>query len=91
MSDASTLEALDLGCEMELPELLEEAQPVISLREAREKLEKELITCAIDRQNGNIVKAAEELGVSRPTLYDLIKKYGLVSLGSPDRVSDLVT
>jgi len=91
MSDASTIEALDLGCDMELPELQEEAQPVISLREARERLEKELITSAIDRQNGNIVKAAEELGVSRPTLYDLIKKYGLVSLGASDRVSDLVT
>jgi two-component system, NtrC family, response regulator len=90
MSDASAIEALDLGCEMESPEQLEEMQPIISLREAREKVERELITNAIDRQNGNIVKAAEELGVSRPTLYDLIKKHGLVSLNPSDKVSDLV-
>jgi two-component system NtrC family response regulator len=27
--------------------------------------------------NGNVSKAAELLGVSRPTLYDLMEKYGL--------------
>jgi two-component system, NtrC family, response regulator len=90
MSDASAIEVLDLGCEMGASELLDEVQPVISLREARERVERELITNAIDRQNGNIVKAAEELGISRPTLYDLIKKHGLVSFSPSDKVSDLV-
>jgi len=50
---------------------------VLTLKAAREQLEKEMVTAAIERQNGNIVKAAEELGVSRPTLYDLLRKFGL--------------
>lgn len=50
---------------------------LMSLREARDKVEREMIITTIDRQKGNILKAAEELGVSRPTLYDLMKKHGL--------------
>ena len=50
---------------------------VVTLREARDHLEHELIVAAIARQEGNILKAAEELGVSRPTLYDLMKKHNL--------------
>lgn len=49
----------------------------MTLREARALVEKELICGEIDRQNGNIAHAAEALGVSRPTMYDLLKKYGL--------------
>jgi two-component system NtrC family response regulator len=56
---------------------------VTTLKAAREQLEKELVTAAIERQHGNIVKAAEELGVSRPTFYDLLRKYGL-HVHSPD-------
>jgi two-component system, NtrC family, response regulator len=50
---------------------------VVTLREARDQLEREFIVSAIARQEGNILKAAEELGVSRPTLYDLMKKHGI--------------
>jgi two-component system NtrC family response regulator len=46
----------------------------MSLREARETLEKELILKALARNKNNITKAAVELGVSRPTLYDLMQK-----------------
>jgi two-component system NtrC family response regulator len=49
----------------------------ITLKEARRRLEIELIESALERHNGNIKQAAEELGVSRPTLYDLIDKYNL--------------
>jgi two-component system NtrC family response regulator len=31
----------------------------------------------LGRVNGNISRAAELLGVSRPTLYDLMEKYGM--------------
>jgi two-component system NtrC family response regulator len=37
----------------------------------------DLVESAIERHNGNIKRASEELGVSRPTLYDLIEKYKL--------------
>jgi two-component system NtrC family response regulator len=47
------------------------------LKDAREKIELKLIAAAIDHQNGNIGKAAETLGISRPTLYDLMKKHGM--------------
>jgi transcriptional regulator of acetoin/glycerol metabolism len=31
------------------------------------------------KNNGNITRAAAELGISRPTLHDLIKKYSIVT------------
>jgi two-component system NtrC family response regulator len=49
----------------------------MSLKEAREALEKELVTKALARNNGNLTKAAAELGVSRPTMYDLMEKFGI--------------
>jgi len=47
------------------------------LREAREGLERDFIQRAISRHKGNITQAAEELGVSRPTLYELMEKLGI--------------
>ncbi len=47
------------------------------LKEAREKLEKSLVVKAISRSKKNLTKAAEELGVSRPTLYELMEKLGI--------------
>ena len=47
------------------------------LKEAREALEKEMIEKTLDRVKGNMTKAAEELGISRPTLYELIEKLGI--------------
>ncbi len=49
----------------------------MGLKEAREKLEKELILKSLVRNRGNLTKAAMELGVSRPTLYDLMDKFGI--------------
>ena len=49
----------------------------LSLKEAREAVEKELIQRALARNKGNITKAAAELGVSRPTLYELMEKLGI--------------
>jgi two-component system NtrC family response regulator len=47
------------------------------LREAREALERDLIKRALAKNKGNITKAAEKLGVSRPTLYELMEKLGI--------------
>ncbi|MEK7823280.1 MAG: helix-turn-helix domain-containing protein, partial [Nitrospirota bacterium] len=49
----------------------------ITIKEARKRLEIELIEMNINKYKGNIKRVAKELGISRPTLYDLITKYGL--------------
>lgn len=55
-----------------------EDEPVhLNLRQIREDAERQAITRALNWFNGNISQAADLLGVSRPTLYDLINKYGL--------------
>ena len=52
------------------------SQP-LNLREVREKAEKEAIISALSFTNNNISKTSILLGVSRPTLYDLMNKYDL--------------
>jgi two-component system NtrC family response regulator len=49
----------------------------LTLKQARDRLERDLVALAIEKQEGNIVKAADMLGVSRPTMYDLMKKHCL--------------
>lgn len=49
----------------------------LTLKEARHQIEKTLLIRALDDCAGNIQKAAEQLAVTRPTLYDLLKKHGL--------------
>jgi two-component system NtrC family response regulator len=46
----------------------------LDLRQVREKAEREAVVSALARADGNIVKASELLGVSRPTLYDLMNR-----------------
>ncbi len=49
----------------------------LNLREVREKAEASAVLRAMNYVGGNVSRAAELLGVSRPTLYDLVNKYGL--------------
>ena len=49
----------------------------ISLREAREEVERRTVVAALQRSHGNISRAASEIGVSRPTLHGLLSKYNL--------------
>ena len=72
MADGHYIGVDDLSIETEH----EEALPV-NLRQVREDAERKAITMAIGRSNGNIARAAEALGVTRPTLYDLMTKYGM--------------
>jgi two-component system NtrC family response regulator len=48
-----------------------------NLREARDSAERREVVRALARANGNLSKAADLLGVSRPTLYDLLNRFGL--------------
>jgi two-component system, NtrC family, response regulator len=53
------------------------AGKTLDLRTLRDETERRAIIAALGRVNGNIVKAADLLGVSRPTLYDLMHRLGL--------------
>jgi len=60
-------------------ELCDEANSasVTSLKKARESLELEMIQNSLRRHSGNISAAATDLGISRPTLYELMAKLGI--------------
>jgi two-component system NtrC family response regulator len=47
------------------------------LKEAREQLEREMIERSLARNKGKMSAVAEELGISRPTLYELTEKLGI--------------
>ncbi len=54
----------------------EEIPDVVSLAKAREEVERREIPRALSRAEGNISQAAKLLGISRPTLYDLMRHHG---------------
>jgi len=80
MSESSLLSPEDLGfskvAEKEVRDRLIRAEGH-TLKEMRDKVEKDLVSAAMNRHHGNIARAAQELGISRPTLYDLMRKHGL--------------
>ena len=65
--------------ELELADAPDGATVNLNLREVREAAERTAVQRALSLFNGNISQAAEVLGVSRPTMYDLMNKYGLKS------------
>lgn len=48
-----------------------------TLRDAREALEREMVLRALNHTGGKIAPAAIELGISRPTMYELMEKLGV--------------
>lgn len=50
---------------------------VLNLKSAREAADRKVIRHALSRSEGNISSTAKLLGISRPTLYDLLKQYDL--------------
>jgi len=54
------------------------AEPLsLSLKDARESAEREVIQKALRKHAGKISTAASDLGISRPTLYELMDKLGI--------------
>jgi len=49
----------------------------IDLRKIRDDAERQAVVTALGRTNGNLLKTSEILGISRPTLYDLMHRLGL--------------
>lgn len=79
MADGKRITARDL----ELTDASDMVAPT-TLKEAREMAERELVTQALKRHAGRITAAAADLGISRPTLYELIEKLGLGKRDAPE-------
>ncbi|HZM44275.1 MAG TPA: PEP-CTERM-box response regulator transcription factor [Burkholderiales bacterium] len=77
MSEGAQITAADLG----LAAPTGTPEPV-NLREVRDEAERKAILRVLSRVDGNVADAAQLLGVSRPTLYNLINRYGLKQPGS---------
>ena len=71
MADGNQIRSEDLGLKSMA---FDAAESSLDLRGIRDNAEKSAIIAALGRVNGNMVKAAELLGVSRPTLYDLMHR-----------------
>jgi two-component system, NtrC family, response regulator len=54
-----------------------ELEKTHSLKEAREELERTMVVEALQRHSGKITSAASDLGISRPTFYELMEKLGI--------------
>lgn len=72
MSEGPMITADDLGLS-DVPA----SYATANLREVREQAEYAALVKVLARVDGNIVKAAEQLGISRPTLYDLMNRHGV--------------
>ena len=73
MADGKLVSASDL----DLVEPGSEQAHVLNLKSAREDADRRVIRHALARSEGNISSTAKLLGISRPTLYDLLKQYDL--------------
>jgi two-component system NtrC family response regulator len=73
MADGNKITAADLGFEVAATG----DHSALNLRQVRDEAEKRAVITALGRANRNVVKAAEMLGVSRPTLYDLMRRFAL--------------
>jgi two-component system, NtrC family, response regulator len=74
MVDGGQITADDIGLrplDQDSPDM------ALDLKTVRDNAEKKAIITVLGRVNGNLVKAAEILGISRPTLYDLMYRLGL--------------
>ncbi|MEJ7933585.1 PEP-CTERM-box response regulator transcription factor [Sphingobium sp. AN558] len=71
MADGKNVTAADLDLDDERGQ----GTDIINLKAAREIADRRAIRRAIARTSGNISGAAKMLGISRPTLYDLLKQY----------------
>lgn len=72
MADGNRITAEDLGLSA-----VEEDVEHLNLRHVRDEAERRAVVRVLARTGGNIAKAADILGVSRPSLYDLMSRFGL--------------
>jgi two-component system NtrC family response regulator len=75
MAEGSRITAKDLGLLISV----EQEALSLNLRQIREHSEREALARAVTMVNGNLSRAAELLGITRPTLYALLDKYEMRS------------
>lgn len=75
MADSKLVGAADLDLDGDD----EDSAEALNLKSAREQSDRKIIRHALARSEGNISTTAKLLGISRPTLYDLLKQYDLQS------------
>ena len=71
LADGSVIKGADLNLQVEV------GDDLLNLRQARDFAERQAVVRVLGRVNGNLSKAAELLGISRPTLYELLDRFGL--------------
>jgi two-component system, NtrC family, response regulator len=69
VSDGPMISAADLGLNGG------RTLPVMTLRDVRDEAEKRAVMQAMAAADGNVTRAAALLGVSRPTVYDLVSRH----------------
>jgi two-component system NtrC family response regulator len=79
MADGASITPEDLDLPSDGPHVAR----AVSLREARDRLEAEMIAQTLVRHDGNLSRVAEELKISRPTLYALLRKHRIRDRRSP--------
>jgi two-component system, NtrC family, response regulator len=72
MADEVKVTAADLG----LDDVVAPSTS-LDLKEARDRVERDLITKALRKHRGKITPAAAELGISRPTFYEMLERLGI--------------
>ncbi len=78
MADSQRVQAADIGlAAMPADTGANDTTRDLDLRTVREAAERQAIIAALARSNSNIAKASEILGVSRPTLYDLMHRLAI--------------
>ena len=73
MAEHKQITAADLELGGSTPEEL----ATFNLREIRDRSDRQAVVRALNHVGGKVSQAAELLGVSRPTMYDLLRKFGL--------------
>jgi two-component system NtrC family response regulator len=79
MAEGKQVTAADLGLSA-----TDATAPNLSLREVRREAETRAIRRAMALSDDNVSQAAKLLGITRPTLYDLLQKYGIQSADRPE-------
>ena len=71
MAEDAIIKGADIGLQVEL------TNEILNLRQVRDEAERRAVIRVLGRVDGNLSKAAELLGISRPTLYELLDRFGL--------------